>query len=130
MRHLGASPWVVVADGALASYLVALVVNNLWMTIASSESELSTLIRLGALYAGLILGVPTIALMVLLLVRRVARPAAVLAGAWMAFNAFLWLPAQPALAAWAAGVAWVVLAALVIGWRRDRVGSTRDRPPM
>jgi hypothetical protein len=113
MRLLGAARWVVVAEVALATYLIAIVLNYLWMSSTYSTSELSTLIRLVALYGGLVLGLPTILLMLLLLVRRAAGPVAVVAVLWMAGNAILWLPVQPAVAAWAAAVAAAVLASLL-----------------
>jgi hypothetical protein len=130
MRHLGTPRWVIVAEVALATYLVALVLNYLWTADAHALSELSGLIRQVTLYFSVMLGVPTIALMFVLLVRRIARPVAVLAGVWLALNAFLWIHDQPAVAIWTACVALVVDSALFVEWRRHRSTSTRDRPPV
>jgi uncharacterized membrane protein YjjB (DUF3815 family) len=113
MRHLGAPRWVVVAALALGSYVIALLLDYLWMSSAYATSELGALIIGVALYGGLAFGLPTVLLMLLLLVRRVAVPVAALAAVWMAVNAILWLPVQPALAAWAAAVAAGVFAAIL-----------------
>ena len=130
MRAFGAPSWVVVAVRALASYLAAFMVTLLWLTMTNADpgGEFAALNREVALYAGVTLGLPTIALTLLLLVRRVARPIAVVAGLWMAFNAFLWLPVLPVLAVWAAGVAAVVLSAAAAGPRRDQLTSTHREP--
>ncbi len=128
MRHRGTPGWVFVVAAALATYLVALVLTLMWAASADPSYEFAELGRQVALYVGLILGLPTVVLAVLLFVRRVAGLVAALAVVWVAFNAFVWAPVQPLLSAWTAVVALVVLGATVAGWRRDQVGSTRSRP--
>jgi hypothetical protein len=123
MRHLGAARWVVVAEVALATYLIVLVLHYLWMSSAYATSELSTLIRLVALYGGLVLALPTILLMLLLLARRVAWAVAIVSALWMVANAILWLPVHPAVAAWAGAVAAAVLAALLSPGRATPGGA-------
>lgn len=120
MRHLGAPWWVVAAAIALVSYVVAVTVILVWYASPAYSSGFRDLLRHVALFAGLALGLPTILLVLLLFVRRVARPAAVTAVAWMVFSSFVLIPVQPVLAAWAAVVALVVLGMTVGGWRRDR----------
>jgi hypothetical protein len=67
MRQFGASGWVVVAVRAFASYLAALVVILMWMTMTSTDprGEFAALNREVAAYAGLMLGLPTVALTLL-----------------------------------------------------------------
>lgn len=119
MRHLGAPWWVVAAAIGLASYLVAVTLMLVWYTSADYSSGFRDLLRQIALFAGLALCLPTLLLVILLFVRRIARPVAVSAVAWMAFSAFLLFPVQPVLAVWAAVVALVVFGATVAGWRRS-----------
>jgi hypothetical protein len=128
MRHFAAPRWVIVAASALGTYLVVLALTLLWVAGGDYGYELTDLNRLTALIAGLMLGLPTILLAVLLLVRRLARIVGAAAVTWLTFNAYVWLPVQPVLAAWAAGVALAVLGAMLADWRRNQVGSTRSRP--
>ncbi|HEV8489200.1 MAG TPA: hypothetical protein VGQ58_05380 [Candidatus Limnocylindrales bacterium] len=128
MRNFAAPRWVIVAGSALGTYLFVLALTLLWVAGGDYGYELTGLNRLTALIAGLMLGLPTILLTVLLTVRRVAHIIGAAAATWLAFNAYVWLPVQPVLAAWAAGVALVVLGATVADWRRNQVGSTRSRP--
>lgn len=127
MRHFGGRGWVALSGVALISYVAVLALVLLWQ-VSEDTTSLAPLGRQVALYAGLMLGVPTVALALLLFVRRVARLVAIAATVWLAFNAFVWLPVHAALAAWAAGAALVVLVATVAGWRADQVGSIRSRP--
>ena len=119
---LGAPRWVIAAEVALATYLVALVLDYLWISTAYATSQLSGLVSGVALYGGLVLGLATLVVMALLPVRRLAVVVAAVAVVWMAFNAILWLPVQPALAAWAAAVAAAVLASILSRAR----GTPRD----
>jgi hypothetical protein len=124
---MGGPGWVVVSAVALVTDVAALVLTMLWH-VASDTTSFALLNSQIALYAVLILGVPTIAITLLLSVRRIARVVAVVATVWIAFNAFLWLPVDAALAAWAVGAAVVVLGTTVAGFITDQVGSTGSRP--
>jgi hypothetical protein len=136
MIYSAAPRWVVIAAGALGSYLVALSAFLVWGANQGGD-EFQDLNRFGAMVAGVFLGFPT----VLLFVRRIARAAGATAVAWMAFNAFVWSPLPLPLAGWAAVVALVVLGAMLMDRRRIHTGSagsegapadgraSRGRPP-
>src|SRR4029079_2515751 len=110
MRHFRAPRWVVVAACSMVGYLVGLAA-FLVGSLDQGGDEFRGLSVLVAVIAGLVLGVPTVALTALLFVRRVARAIGATAVVWMAFNAYLWSSVLVALAALAATVAIVVLGA-------------------
>jgi hypothetical protein len=116
------------AAAALATWAVGLVLFLLWEGSLDDGYEFTDLNRTVTLAAGLIFGIPTILMAVLLLVRRIARMAGLAAIAWMGFTAYAWMPVQPVLAVGAAVVAIVVLAGMVRDWW-VQPGPTRSRPP-
>ena len=129
MRASSTPRWALVAAAALTTWVVALATFLLWVGSRDLGYELTGLNRTVTLAAGLIFGIPTILLVVLLLVRRITRLAGLAAIAWMGFSAYAWMPVQPVLAIGAALVAFIVLAAMVRDWLRVHAGPTSGRPP-
>jgi hypothetical protein len=109
--------WVIASVGALGTYLLILA-TELISWASQGGYELEPLNRTVSLIAAVFLGVPTLLLGVLMFVRRLARPMAVVAVGWMAFTAFLWLPVSIGVGGCALLVALVVLASLVFDWRQ------------
>jgi hypothetical protein len=127
MSHVAARRWVVAAACALAGYALVLTALLVW-SAGQGGDEIRDLNGIAAAVAGLLLGLPTVVLAILLFVSRFARAVGAIAIAWMGFSAFVWLPVQPGLAAVAGGVALVILGAMVLDRRRTTGGSNRSSP--
>jgi hypothetical protein len=127
VSNVAAPRWVIAAVCALAGYLVVM---SAFLVLLAGQGgeELRELNGQAATIAALMLGLPTVVLAVLLFISRAAHPVGAIAVAWMAFSAFVWFPVELVIAAVAAGVALVVLGAMLADWSRVQVGRTRDRP--
>jgi hypothetical protein len=96
--------------------------------VSARPGELSTLNAQVALLVLPIGALPTLVLAALLFVGRFTRTVLIAAGIWMLVNAFLWLPINFVLAAWAGVVGALLLLGALGRWPRAQVGSTRSRP--
>jgi hypothetical protein len=119
--------WVLVSAAALTTWLVLLALYLLWEGSRDFGYEFTDLSRKVALVIGVLFGIPTILLLALLFVRRIARVAGLAAVAWMGLSAYVWMPV-PVLGVGAALVALLVLGAMVRDWR-VRTGPAQDRWP-